>query len=386
MNADRKLQPDSLASTNRNNKPLTYITEAFPPRIKKTKKLKNSLSQSENLLKKLSEINTRFPNPNLLLNTLISNTLIMKESIPTTGWMVELDGNLNDLEGITRFNTAIEHSLSLLEKKPLSIDVLKKIHLKLIGNNNTKVKPGTIRKGQVVIGCEVSNKIDYFPPKAEELPKLLERLEMFFLDQNEPPLAHAAICFSEFEFLHPFNDGNGRTGVILFGLMLVEKKIIPASMLNVIVFYLYAYMHSTGIGNYLIKKARNGHWVVWLVYLFDIISLISHELITRMESILKIINRYKSDYLATNTDLKIEQAVIQHLLNTPFLTASQMAKNLAVPISTLQRAILSLELQGVISKINKLGKTKIYGSSEILKILEQPIIIYKEPCPSVLSQ
>lgn len=66
------------------------------------------------------------------------------------------------------------------------------------------------------------------PPPPEEVDRLIEDLCGFCNHADLPPLAHAAIAHAQFETIHPFNDGNGRTGRALLQILLRRSGLAPS--------------------------------------------------------------------------------------------------------------------------------------------------------------
>ncbi|MDP3561324.1 MAG: Fic family protein [Legionellaceae bacterium] len=352
----------------------------LPPENEWPKTLTAALLQANQFLKKLSTVAKTFQNPNLLLKPLIPNEIISKRTQTDTHskFLITARSNLTDINNMTDYNLAIDQSLELLDHFSLSIDYLKNIHDKILCHDSKHVRcnPGALRTARVVLRNSHSGKIAYTPPSAEHLPELLQRFEVCLNDRSLHPLIHAAICHADFMNIHPFKDGNGRVGYLMTMVLLVEKQVLPANMLNLFVIYSYTYFHATQKSYAkLVRNDSRKKQIKWLIYFLDIMSLISNELIIRMESINHIIKGYHTKLLAISSKSKIAIGVVNSLTNTPLFTIHQMAEYLDVSLSGLRSAISLLELHHIISPIKTLGKTKIYASIEIMNILQHDISI-----------
>jgi Fic family protein len=108
-------------------------------------------------------------------------------------------------------------------------DDLAAIHGVLLARAPDAVTAGRFRTSQNWIGGNDYNPCgaDFVPPPPEELGSLLEDLSRFCDDDALPPVVHAAIAHAQFETIHPFGDGNGRTGRALIHVLLRRRGLAP---------------------------------------------------------------------------------------------------------------------------------------------------------------
>ncbi|CAM2879144.1 Filamentation induced by cAMP protein Fic [Legionella steigerwaltii] len=359
----------------------TLFTLNPMPALIWNKKLQQSLLQAEHYLNRLNTISKYFLTPSLLLKPFITNpSLTQKEEITDQHKIIVCPrGNLTDLSTLLRYHVAIEYSLELLSTNLISIELLQKIHKKMTqdDSNSQRFHPGEIRAKQVVLKNHKTGKIQYKPPSAKCLPYCLINHDLFLQDKTFSPVLHAAISHVQFISIHPFYDGNGRIGNLLIGLLLAQNKQFPEHFLSVVVFFIYSYFYST-VGAYskAISQARKGYWYEWLIYFFDIISLVCCELVSRMEHIQQILKEYK---IRASTHLKtIENKIINQLFNTPFFTAREMANELDVSLSRTYYAIHNLQDKNILTALYRSGRTIIYGSADIIQVLDKPVILNKQ--------
>jgi Fic family protein len=104
------------------------------------------------------------------------------------------------------------------------------VHRVLLGNSPNVHIGGQVRTVQNWIGGNDYNPCgaDFVPPPEEEVEALLQDLCQFCNDETLPPLVHAAIAHAQFETIHPFIDGNGRTGRALIQVLLRRRGLAPA--------------------------------------------------------------------------------------------------------------------------------------------------------------
>lgn len=121
---------------------------------------------------------------------------------------------------------AIEQAASTEGVQPQS---LREIHRALLARDPATRIPGAFRDSQNWIGgndytpCDA----DYVPPPPEEVENLIDDLCRFCNQETLPPLLQAALAHAQFETIHPFNDGNGRTGRALVQVILRRRGIAP---------------------------------------------------------------------------------------------------------------------------------------------------------------
>ena len=104
------------------------------------------------------------------------------------------------------------------------------IHHALLQGAPSSAGPGEIRTEQNWIGGNDYNPCgaEFVPPPPDEIERLLTDLCEFCDDETLPPLVQASIAHAQFETIHPFNDGNGRTGRALVQVMLRRRRLAPA--------------------------------------------------------------------------------------------------------------------------------------------------------------
>ena len=152
-----------------------------------------------------------------LLHAEVARTLGDKQSDATAE---EILGNIDALAWAVQTVGSAER---------IQIDHLLEIHHRLMAGTRLSSVGGVVRDRQNWIGggdynpCEAQ----FVPPPAEELPRLLDDLCAFCNEVDLPAIAQAAIAHAQFETIHPFNDGNGRTGRALVHVILRRRGVIP---------------------------------------------------------------------------------------------------------------------------------------------------------------
>jgi Fic family protein len=117
--------------------------------------------------------------------------------------------------------------------KPITLELILEIHKQLLTGTELKTEGGKLREEQNWIGGSDYNPCtaDFVPPRWESVPQLMEDLVAFCNNDDLPTIAQAAIAHAQFETIHPFVDGNGRTGRVLIQLILRRRglalRVVP---------------------------------------------------------------------------------------------------------------------------------------------------------------
>src|SRR4030065_1598685 len=134
-----------------------------------------------------------------------------------------------DVDRITHYISAMNYGLERLETLPLSLRFIKEIHKELISGtiDEPGKYPGGFRSTQNWIGGGSPNTAHFVPPPPAELLRCLDDLEKFIYSEDVyPPLIKAALVHAQFETIHPFLDGNGRTGRLLISIYLCKMNLL----------------------------------------------------------------------------------------------------------------------------------------------------------------
>lgn len=139
-----------------------------------------------------------------------------------------------DVENILHYIDAMQYGLQRLREMPLTLRVIRELHQKLMTGTAEGMgkTPGEFRSSQNWIGGTRPDNADFVPPPPHELGKALSDFEKF-ANRAQPfsPLIQVALLHAQFETIHPFLDGNGRTGRLLVTLYLCYAKVLEYPIL-----------------------------------------------------------------------------------------------------------------------------------------------------------
>lgn len=144
-----------------------------------------------------------------------------------------------DVDDIVHYVNAVNYGIERSKTLPISLRLIREIHERLMtGARATQhAYPGEFRRSQNWIGGKTPTDASFVPPAAEDMQKSLDDLERFIHAKDDyPSLVKAGLLHAQFETIHPFTDGNGRTG-----RMLIAMYMHHTCLLELPVLYLSSY-------------------------------------------------------------------------------------------------------------------------------------------------
>lgn len=221
--------------------------------------------------------------------------------------------------------------------------------------------PGTNLKNQI------TGEVVYEPPQsAKEIKKLMENLELFINDNSLTdldPILKMAIVHFQFESIHPFYDGNGRTGRIINILYLVLND-----LLDIPILYLSRFIIRNKKAYYqkLQDVRDNDSWEAWLLYMISAVEETAYQTI-------RLVNEIKKEMMIMKNLLRdnykfYSQELLNHLFKQPYTKIAFLQKDLGVSRVTASAYLNRLAKDNVIIKF-KLGKTNYYINTALMNVL-----------------
>lgn len=220
--------------------------------------------------------------------------------------------------------------------------------------------PGTVLKNQTT-GATV-----YEPPQdAVMIEKLMtELVEFIHADDELDPILRMAIAHHQFESIHPFYDGNGRTGRILTSLILQRE-----GLLDLPVLYLSRYITSTKSQYYqLLQSTRETqNWVDWCEYIVKGVAITA-------KSEIKLVKKLRDLMQSTKHRLRDElpkiysQELLNNLFRYPYTKIEFLEKDLGVSRITAAKHLDLLALNGFVEK-RKIGRNNFYINHPLFDLL-----------------
>jgi Fic family protein len=223
--------------------------------------------------------------------------------------------------------------------------------------------PGTELKN------EQTGQIVYTPPQThDEVVALMNNLEQFINDNelcNWDPLVKMAIVHHQFESIHPFYDGNGRTGRIINILYLVKE-----GLLNLPILYLSRYINQNK-GDYyrLLQKVRTENaWEEWVLYILEAVEQTSLQTIKIIEGIKGLMKKNK-EKIRTELPKIYSQDLLNNLFRHPYTKIDFVMEETGVSRKTAAKYLDELDKLGIVSK-QRIWKDNYYINTDLFNLLQ----------------
>ena len=211
--------------------------------------------------------------------------------------------------------------------------------------------PGTVLKN------DKTGEVVYTPPQEKEqiLDLLGNFLEHFNLQQEDfPPLINLAILHYQFESIHPFYDGNGRTGRILNILYLIIND-----LLDIPILYLSSYINENKADYYrlLNKVNKSDEWEEYILYILKAIEITSNRTIDKIHSINNLLS--ETIEIVQHKEPKIyRKELIELLFEQPYSKIENVVQKLSVERKAASRYLKRLEGIGIVTS-EKIGREQV---------------------------
>lgn len=229
-------------------------------------------------------------------------------------------------------------------------------------------KPGIRKIPGIKIVNKINNNIIFIPPEGEKLIlDLLKNYEDYFNNFNDDvdALIKMAVLHYQFESIHPFLDGNGRTGRILMVLYLCLAKRLELPIL-----YISGYINKNKNEYYRLLRevTTNQNWKEWVLYILKAVETQSTETTKSVEGIRELMKKYRELIHQKKPKLK-NMELVEYLFSFPFYSQSTIQNKLGVTRKTASKYFNELKEIGIIEE-KKYKNEKVYFCPEFHELLK----------------
>ncbi len=353
----------------RTNKPFNEIPNLPPQSDLESKNILRKCITARTALAELKHVSNTLPNQSILIKTMplmeAQSSSEIENIVTTTDELFKYRDNNTSTNPAIKETLQYQKALMLgyesLQKYPLSTRTAEEI-CSAIKNTEMTVRktPGTALKNSY------TNKIIYTPPEGETLLRdKLSNLENFFHNESSlDPLIIMAVSHYQFEAIHPFTDGNGRTGRILNILQLVDKGLLNAPIL-----YLSQYIIRNKQNYYKLLQNITLHneWESWILFMLDAVEQTSKWIVDKIYTIQKLrleIQEYIKKYIPEIYSYELSEVLfIQPYCRIQNLIDKNIAKR-----QTASTYLKKLTDAQVLTEEN-VGKEKLFINKRFLSLL-----------------
>jgi Fic family protein len=338
-----------------------------------TKAVLKKASLAHKALAELKGSISSIPNENILIETLslrearessaIENIISTLDEVYQSSMLTRQFATPAAKE-VHQYAEALKMGFGLIKKHGLlTNNFILQMH-KVIEQNNA----GFRKLAGTKLLNDKTGEVVYTPPQDHAvIAELMGNLEKFINEDDMmdiDPLIKMAIIHHQFESIHPFYDGNGRTGRIINILYLVQK-----GLLHLPVLYLSRYIirHKADYYRLLQKVRETGEWEEWILYMLTGIEQTAIESIDLIGSIKKLMQNNKQT-LRNELPKLYSQDLLNNLFKYPYTKIEFIERDLSVSRSTAIRYLETLVKKGLLIK-QKIGRDNFYMNEPLFTLL-----------------
>ena len=342
-----------------------------------TKEVLKELANANRKLAELKGVAQTIPNEDILISSLtlqeakdsseVENIVTTQDELYKAGLQIKTQIANAATKEVLRYRESISSGFNLVRKnKLLTLNIIKNIQENLVDNNvGFRRTPGTFLQND-------RKEIVYTPPQDNtEIENYMKNLEEFINDEsmsNLDPLIKMAIIHHQFESIHPFYDGNGRTGRIINILYLVITGLIDLPIL-----YLSRYItHNKSEYYRLIQAIRDRNtdnskeWEAWIIFMLRGVEKTSSDTISLIHGISQLMDQDKQ-ILRPIFKQSYKHELLNNLFFHPYTKIEYIEKDMMVQRKTATKYLDMIVETGILKKM-KIGRENYYINTALAEL------------------
>lgn len=360
---------------------LAFIPRPLPPAdLRIDPELQALVSKADVALGRLDGAVAVIPDPDLFVLQYVRREAVLSSQIEGTYAslmdVLEYEAQMDHAERrvevaeIINFVLAMNHGLDRLRNLPLSRRLMCEVHdvlMRDVRGGEPQKTPGQFRHTQNWIGGGSPATARFVPPPPELVDEQFANLEKFLHDP-EPmsPLIKVGIAHAQFETIHPFLDGNGRTGRLLITFWLAERGILKKPLLYT---SLYLKEHKDEYMDRLQSIRDEGAWEKWLAFFLDGIAQVATEATETATRILELREKDRN-ILARSLGRRSGNALrlLDDLFQRPLVTAKVVERTLDVSQPTASALVRDVADLGILQELTGRKRYRVFAYREYLDL------------------
>lgn len=256
---------------------------------------------------------------------------------------------------------------------PITVDRLLEVHRRLLAPTNMAMHAGVIRTEQNWIGGTSYNPFGaaFVPPPPEDIPDLLSDLCEFCNEDSLPAVAQAAIAHAQFETLHPFADGNGRTGRALIHMVFARRRLVTRTLVPVSLIlatqandYVAALTGTRYVGASDSVEAVRG-MNAWIA----LFAAACSRAVADAESFERRTQQLQLEWRARLGPVRSDAtalALLDRLIATPVITVRSVTEDLGVSVPAANKAVAQLVDAEIVTQVRAGRRNRAFEAREIV--------------------
>lgn len=342
-----------------------------------SKALLRKVAYAHQALGELKGIAKTIPNQSILLGTLplqeakesseIENIITTHNDLYQSSYATQ-QFTTHATKEVYQYAEAVNEGFTIVKETGLiTLNTIKRIQ-QILENNDAgfRQQTGTTLKN------DLTGEIIYEPPQSPaHIKQLLDELEQFINNSETVDydcLIKMAIIHHQFESIHPFYDGNGRTGRIINILYLIQQGLLDTPIL-----YLSRYINKNKQDYYRLLQATrvSGDWQDWLNFILDGVIETAKQTAVLIEKIKQLIQSYKQQIKLHAPNI-YRHELLNNLFKYPYTKIEFVVADVEVHRNTARLYLNTLGDLGLLQKV-KIGKENFYINTALFTLLEKGI-------------
>ncbi|MCX7155844.1 MAG: Fic family protein [Rhodocyclales bacterium] len=328
-------------------------------------------------LKQAAEL---IPNQTMLINTIplleARDSSEIENIVTTTDQLFQYAQGQGEADAATkealRYRSALNRGYRHLVQRPLSTATAVEICSTIKGvEMDIRRTPGT------QLANDRSGEVIYTPPEGEQrLRDLLANWERFLHTETEvDPLVRMAVGHYQFEAIHPFTDGNGRTGRVLNILYLIQEGLLTLPIL-----YLSRHIIARKADYYrlLLDVTREAAWEPWLLYMLEAVEETARWTTAKIAAI-RALAEHTTHHVREKLPKIYSHELVDVIFEQPYCRIANLVEKDIAQRQAASRYLKDLAALGVLREV-KVGKEKLFIHPKLMQLLTRDsnkFVLYK---------
>ena len=276
----------------------------------------------------------------------------------------------DDWQEVKNYVEAVNYGFKRINEIPISNRLIKELHAILLKNVRGEHKnPGEYRKSQNWIGGSRPGNAVYVPPIPSKLMECLSDLEKFINNNkiNTPGLIKIAIIHYQFESIHPFLDGNGRTGRIIIPLYMMERGLI-----NKPYFYISDYIekNKNAYYDFLSRVRTNNDMISWIKFFLECVIETAKNARIKFESVVNFTNEMNEVILKLPVKAENAKKVIDVLYQEPIINRKMIQQRTLLKDTDLKSVVNALVKEGLLVETTGFNRNQIFSFQKYIDLFK----------------
>ena len=320
-------------------------------------------------LASLEQAAKRITNQAVLINTIplleAQGSTEIENIVTTTDKLFHYSNGKSGADPATkealRYRTALNNGFLAIQERPLNVNTAIEI-CRTIKDSQLDIRkvPGT------ALANDRSGEIIYTPPEGEQcLHSLLSNWERYLHEESElDPLIRMAVAHYQFEAIHPFTDGNGRTGRILNVLFIIEQKLLSLPIL-----YLSRFIIAQKNDYYrlLLAVTSNHQWEDWILFMLNAVEDTACWLVNKIDALTQL-EKITIDHVKAKLPKIYTRELIDVLFEQPYCRISNLEEKGIAKRQAASSYLKALTNIGVLEERSH-GREKLFIHTKYVTLL-----------------